>query len=415
MKRITMLALGSRGDVQPYTALGRALMEAGYHVRVATFEDFEPLVRGQGLDFHPVKADAQLLVQQAAGSGLNTRNIFKMMRSIRQTYGQLFEAYEEAFGSEVLFDSDAILTQIPGAIYGRDLAEKLHVPHIVASVIPLTPTRAFPLVVIPVRAYGGLLNRASYTLGETLVWSMFRPTVSRFRRALGLSPASLLYPPLRDPILNGFSTRVVPRPADWNERVHVTGWWILPEPDWTPPPALVEFLAAGAPPVFAGFGSMIAPDPAALTRLLIEAFQRAGVRGVISSGWAKLGGDLPPGFLAVDYVPYAWLFPQMAAVIHHGGSGTTGFALRSGVPSMVVSFTADQPYWGERTRALGVGARSIPVTKLTADALADSIRRMTSDSAMRERAAALGAALRAEDGIGEAVRIIRGIVGDPSG
>lgn len=407
MPLITILTLGSRGDIQPYIALGGALMRCGYRVRVVTFESFESVVRGQGLDFYPVPGDAQALVAQAASSGMNTRNPFKLMASIRKSYGKMFATYENTFTLDALHDSDAIITQLPGGIYGRDLAEALRVPHIAASVIPLTPTRAYPLSIITSRNLGALFNLGTYRLGEWLVWSLFRPSVNRFRRSLGLKPAPFLFPQMRDPILNGFSARVVPRPPDWGEHVSVTGWWILPEPDWTPPPALVEFLAAGDPPVFIGFGSMIAPDPAALTRTLIEALARAGVRGVISSGWAKLGGDLPDSVFKVDYVPYGWLFPRMAAVIHHGGSGTTGFALSAGVPSMVVPFTADQPYWGGRTHALGVGAPPLPLAKLTADRLADSIRLMLTDADMRSRAAALGAALRAEDGLGAAVALVQ--------
>lgn len=412
MKRITILALGSLGDVQPYAALGRALKEGGYRVRLVSFEDFEPLAREQGLDFHPVKADAQLLVAQASGGGMNTGNPLRLMGSIRQSYGQLTEAYEDAFADDELRDSDAIINQLPGALYGRDLAEKLRVPHIVASVIPLVPTRAFPLTLLSTRNFGGPINRATYGVGAAMVWGLFRGSVNRFRRRLGLGNAPFFYPPVRDPILNGFSARVVPRPPDWGQHVHVTGWWWLPASQQTLPAALIEFLAEGDAPVFIGFGSMIAPDPAAMTRLLIDALQRAGKRGVISSGWAKLGGTLPDGIIAVDYVPYSWLFPQMAAVVHHGGSGTTGSALRSGVPSMVVSFTADQPYWGERTRALGVGAAPIPVSKLTAGQLAASIRQMTTDTGMRERAEALGAELQQENGIGVAVSIIQRVLGD---
>lgn len=410
MKRITILALGSRGDVQPYAALGRALKEVGYRVRLVSFQDFESLVREQGLDFHPVKADAQLLVAQAAGGGMNSGNPLKTMRSIRESYGQLTDAYEAAFAADELRDSDAIINQLPGALYGRDLAEKLRIPHIIASVIPLAPTRSYPLALMTTQNLGGLGNRATYGVGAVMVWTLFRGSVNRFRQRLGLSNAPRFFPASTDPIVNGFSPRVVPRPPDWGSNVHVTGWWWLPEAEWTSPPALVDFLAAGEPPVFIGFGSMIAPDPVAMTRLLVDALREAGKRGVISSGWANLGGSLPDNVIAVDYVPYSWLFPQMAAVVHHGGSGTTGSALRAGVPSMVVSFAADQPYWGERTHALGVGVKSIPASKLTVEALAASIRQMTTDTATQARAKALGAHLRKEDGLGAAVSIIQRVL-----
>ncbi len=408
MTRITMMALGSRGDVQPYIALGRSLADAGYAVRVATFRAFEPLVRELGLDYHLVEGDAEALVQSAMANGMNTRNPLKLMQALRESYGTLSGAFERAFLAETLRDSDLILNQLPGGAYGRDLAEKLRIPHIAVTVIPLTPTRAFPTPLLAARSFGGVLNRASYGLAESLFWMISGASLQRYRRALGLPGA-----PRRassDPTICGFSDRVLPRPPDWGANVHMTGWWILPESAWTPPAVLADFLAAGDPPVFIGFGSMTAPDAAGLTRTLIAALQRAGRRGVISAGWARLGGDLPDTILSVEYVPYTWLFPRMAAVIHHGGSGTTGLALRSGVPSMVVSFAADQPFWGERTRALGVGVAPIPVKALTVANLAAAITRLTSDAEMRSRAAALGDKLRQEDGLGAAVKLVQGML-----
>ena len=409
MTRITIMALGSRGDVQPYIALGWALAAAGYAVRVATFPAFAPLVLERGLDYHRVEGDAEALVQAAMTSGMNTRNPVKLMQALRESYGELASAYERAFLADDLQDSDLILNQLPGGAYGRDVAEKLRIPHIPVSVIPLLPTRAFPIPLLAARSFGGALNRASYFVAERLFGVMMGASIQRFRRALGLASAA---PRSADPqpVINGFSPLVVPRPPDWGAHVHLTGWWILPEADWTPPATLTDFLAAGDPPVFIGFGSMIAPDAAALTRTLIAALGQAGRRGVISAGWARLGGDLPDTILSVDYVPYTWLFPRMAAVIHHGGSGTTGLALRSGVPSMVVPFAADQPYWGERTRALGVGVAPIPVKALTVDNLTAAITRLTADAEMRSRAAALGDKLRQEDGLGAAVKIVRGVI-----
>ena len=160
MTRITMMALGSRGDVQPYIALGRALTDAGYAVRVATFRAFAPLVRELGLDYHLVEGDAEALVQSAMANGMNTRNPLKLMQALRESYGTLSSAFERAFLAETLRDSDLILNQLPGGAYGRDLAEKLHIPHIAVTVIPLTPTRAFPTPLLAARSFGGGLNRA---------------------------------------------------------------------------------------------------------------------------------------------------------------------------------------------------------------------------------------------------------------
>ncbi|MCC7447680.1 MAG: glycosyltransferase family 1 protein [Anaerolineae bacterium] len=413
MKRLTIFALGSRGDVQPYTALGKGLQDAGYRVRVATFESFRGMVEGQGLDFHPVRGDAQALLQGSMSrDSLGTRNPIRTMRAIMSSYGAVADDYIAAFSSDALFDSDGIINQLPGALFGLDLAEKLRVPHIAASVIPLVPTRAFPNPLLSASNGVGAFNRLSYRFAAQLVWFFFRPKIAVFRRMLGLSSPARLLRLDGYPVLNGFSPHVIPPPTDWGRNIYTTGYWTLTELDWTPPAPLLDFLRAGSPPVFIGFGSMFVADPTGLTRTILEAVQLSGQCAVLYSGWANLGGaSLPDTVYCLDYAPYLWLFPQMAAVIHHGGSGTTGLALGSGVPSMVVPFTADQPFWGRRTQTLGVGAAPIPIKQLTAERLAAAIRHMVNDTAMRERAAQLGAAIRQENGLGEAVRIVQHIVG----
>jgi UDP:flavonoid glycosyltransferase YjiC (YdhE family) len=189
--------------------------------------------------------------------------------------------------------------------------------------------------------------------------------------------------------------------------VHTTGYWLLREEAWQPSPHLTAFLESGSPPVFVGFGSMPMRDPKTTTTTILEALRQSGQRAILSSGWAGLGeSDLPDHVMQIGYAPYSWLFSRMAAIVHHGGSGTTGLALRAGVPSIVMPFGADQPYWGRRVFDLGVGPEPVPFKKLTAERLADVIRKAVTDEAMRQHAAELGAALRSEDGLGDAVRAI---------
>lgn len=406
--QLTIFALGSRGDVQPYVALGKGLLQAGYRVRVATFETFREMVVGQSLDFHPVPGDAQALLQMASQNNLTgTRNPFKAMRAIMRSYGQAVDDYIAAFSSDALNDSDAILNQLPGGLFGVDLAEKLQIPHLIVSVIPLTPTHAFPSPLLASQSLGGFFNIQSYYFSAQLLWWFFRPKIGEFRRKLGLADPPHLFKWTDPPVMNGFSQHVVPRPVDWSPDVHITGYWRLDEAEWQPPDDLVRFLEAGTAPVFIGFGSMIAPDPESLTQTLLEAVQRSGQRAVISKGWANLGGvRLPPDIFLLDYAPYHWLFPQMSAVIHHGGSGTTGLALQGGVPSMVVSFGADQPFWGERTRSLGCGVAPIPVKQLSVENLTASIQTLTTNDRLRKQAQNISQLLSAEKGIENAVRII---------
>ena len=220
----------------------------------------------------------------------------------------------------------------------------------------------------------------------------------------------------------GFSPHIVPRPADWRPNVHYTGYWLPDEPGWTPPDALVHFLAAGPPPILVSFGSMAVRNPQRLTALVVQAAQLAGQRLILQSGWAGLGQarlgqaglgqrDLPPTVFALDYAPYRWLFPRLAAVVHHGGSGTTGFGFWAGIPAILTPFLFDQFYWGQRIQALGVGPAPIPQKSLTADNLAEAMITAVTNQPMRQKAAVLGEKIRQEDGVATAVRLIQQIVG----
>ena len=414
---ITILALGSHGDVLPCTTLGKGLMAAGYQVRCATFENFEPLVAAQGLDFYPIQGDSQSILNMADGQTLaeSGRNVLQMARSVRRMFGVMAESLARDLSSPSLRDTDAIINQLPGGMYGYDLAEKLGVPMIVAAVMPMAPTRHQPMLAFPSRlAPTPGYNALTHWLAYQLVWQAYRPAVSRWRqRTLGLSKAPLwgysrLMEERRVPVLNGFSAHVGQRPPDWGEHIHVTGYWFPEDEDWQPPDGLCRFIEAGPPPVYIGFGSMPVRNPEHTTAVILDALERSGQRAVLHAGWGGIGQrELPDTVWKIDYAPYAWLFPQMAAVVHHGGSGTTAFGLRAGVPSMIVPFLFDQFYWGKRLSALGVGPNPIPHRKLSAERLAEALTVAVTEPEMRQRAAELGEKVRAEGGVREAVEAVR--------
>lgn len=419
--RITILALGSRGDVQPFVPLGQALQAAGHRVRVATFAEFATMVREAGLDFVPIQGDAQALLSAASAGGLLARraNPWQVMRALRRSYGTLARSLPGDLAA--LDDSELILNQLPAHLFGGDLAEHLGVPWAIVTVIPLVRTRWRPLLGFP----AGLsflpgYNLLTYRLGEQIGWQLFRQAVNRLRTERWRLPPAPFWGPYeavhraRIPILCGFSARVVPRPPDWGSHVHVTGWWYPTDPAWLPPAGLRHFVEAGSPPVFIGFGSMPVSNPAQTTALVVEAVRLSGQRAVLHAGWAGLGGALPGEIFAVAYAPYEWLFPRVAAVVHHGGSGTTGRGFWSGVPSVVVPFGFDQVYWGARAAELGVGPRPLPFRQLTAPRLAAAIEVAVSNTDMRRHAAELGQALRAENGVQRAVEVIQGLGGKSS-
>jgi UDP:flavonoid glycosyltransferase YjiC (YdhE family) len=150
--------------------------------------------------------------------------------------------------------------------------------------------------------------------------------------------------------------------------------------------------------------------PQEIARLVLDALANTHQRGIILSGWGGMrADDLPDTVFRLESAPFSWLFPRMAAVVHHGGAGTTAAGLRAGVPSIMTPVFADQPFWGRRVAQLGVGPPPIPLRKLTVDLLAQAIETALSDTAMRQRAAELGAKIQAEDGIGNAISILEKI------
>ena len=172
----------------------------------------------------------------------------------------------------------------------------------------------------------------------------------------------------------------------------------------------MEFLQGGSPPVYVGFGSMSNRKPEETADLVLQALARTQQRAIILSGWSGLHkADLPGSVFMLDSIPFSWLFPRVAAIVHHGGAGTTAAGLRAGVPSVVIPFFGDQPFWGQRIAELGVGPAPIPRRKLTVERLAQAIQKAVTDQAMRQRAANLGSKIQAEDGIARAVAVVQHI------
>jgi UDP:flavonoid glycosyltransferase YjiC (YdhE family) len=410
--RIAIIATGSRGDVQPYVALGKGLLEAGHAVRVLSHQNFAGLVTPYGLEFAPVESNAQAIAQ---GDRMRARveqgNFLLLMAQMAKEAQREACQFAEA-GLAACQGMDLLLAGMGGLYIGLALAEKLNLPLLQAYVVPFTPTRDFSSVLTP--RLPSPLNRLSHQLTRQMIWQGFRSADTLARReVLGL-PRAPFSGPYRSsqlkgiPVLYGFSPSVIPVPSDWGGGTHVTGFWFLDEAEgWTPPPALTDFLAAGPPPVYIGFGSMSNRDPQHTTELIIDALGRANQRAILLSGWGGLHReDLPESIFMIDSIPHSWLFQHVAAVVHHGGASTTAAGLRAGIPSIIVPFFGDQPFWGRRIAELGVGPSPIPRKKLTAERLAGALKQAMADGGMRQRAAELGARVQAEDGVGRAVQIV---------
>ena len=414
---VAILTLGTRGDVQPYVALGVGLKEAGHEVTLVTGKGFEAMVSGQGLRYVALDVDLLELAQSPEGRAAlrSPRGALRTARGLMPTVRRmLVEEWEAAASS----GADAVVYH-PKAMGGHHVAEALGVPGFLALPVPaLSPTRAFPVPVLPLLNLGGPLNKLSYGAFFRSITLPYRRMVNRWRKeTLGLPALPLLASELElrgEPIprLYPCSPHVVPVPADWDESSVMTGYWFLDVgSDWRPPDELAAFLEDGPPPVYVGFGSA-ARDPEGSRAAALAALRRLGLRGVLATG---LHGMSSAEVIEIEGAPHDWLFPRMAAVVHHGGAGTTAEGLRAGKPSAVFpSNFGDQLFWGRRVRALGTGPEPVPQKRLTAEGLVAAIRAVAEDESTRRRAAELGEKIRAEDGIARAVEIVAGRASEES-
>lgn len=411
--KIMIIAPGSRGDVQPYIALGKGLKDAGHVVRFVSHQNFEKLVTSYGLDFWSVDSNVQDIVENdEMRERIEKGNFLSMMVQMAKEAQREAVIFTEG-GLAAGQGMDLVLAGMGGMYIGLAIAEKLDLPFLQAYVVPFTPTRDFSSVLTP--KLPTPFNRLSHGLTRQLMWQGFRSADTLARRKvldIPLAPFSGPYnsKATRDmPILYGFSPSVIPVPSDWDGNIHVTGYWFVDEADdWTPPPALMNFLQDGPPPVYIGFGSLSNRNPEETADLVIRALKQINQRAILLSGWGGLQKtDLPESIFMIDSIPHSWLFPRVSAVVHHGGASTTAAGLRAGVPSVIVPFYGDQPFWGRRIAELCVGPNPIPRAKLTSERLANAIQQAVTDKGMHERAASLGKKIQAENGIARAAEVIQ--------
>jgi sterol 3beta-glucosyltransferase len=401
--KICILTIGTRGDVQPYIVLGLGLKAAGHEVTISTLDEFKPLVHQYNLLHDSLRGDflkaAQLEVGQKGTNPL--RLIWQYVEMAKDT---LADEWASAQKAEVLIYS-------PAAIGGFHIAEKLDIPTFAAFPVPLySPTKEFPSPFLPFHNLGPF-NKLSHQIFAQLGPAMYRSSINQFRKdILGLSPTKgenlLRGKPITK--LYAYSEVVVPRPADWDESLVVTGYWFLDTPaNWQPDPELVRFLQDGLAPVYIGFGSMFMGGGKQKTEIALQALRLAGQRGILATGWGGLAKvNTTREIFVLDATPHDWLFPKVATIVHHGGAGTTGAAIRAGKPQIICPFVGDQSFWGRRVADLSVAPSPIPQAKLTANKLADAIQYAVSDNNIRQRALSLGETIRAENGIERAVKHI---------
>lgn len=401
---ITILCSGSRGDIQPYIALAQELIALGKSVRIAAGRSYADFVTDYGVGFVPLAADLQtagvdprlLTAARSADNPLRMILAFRKMKSFAEkTAASMTEEMVKACEG-----SDLIIYH-PGCSAGYFAARQMGIPAILATPFPLHATKRIASIATYGR-YRAVPRGLSHKLLQGMLWSISKSAVAKYwREQHGALPQDFGCPferlDARHLAVVSCSNAIFPRPDDWSEHVHQHGYWFVNEPrTYAPPQELAGFLAAGEKPVYVGFGSVLGPeDGERLSRLAVEALQMAGKRGILC-GMGGVG-ELPDTVYSLASIPHGWLFPRTAAVCHHGGAGTTAAGFAAGVPNVVIPASNDQFAWGHRAYELGVGARPIPMKTLTAQKLADAITQACSDQ-MRQRAEALGKAVRAEDG-----------------
>ncbi|MBN1437985.1 MAG: glycosyltransferase family 1 protein [Anaerolineales bacterium] len=409
--RILLMTYGTRGDVEPFLALAQGFLKAGHSARLAAPESFAHLAAGSGVEYVPLPGDpARLAAAMARQAGANPlRMIGVMSRFVFPLAAEVYARLREAAPG-----AEAVVHSFLFTHAGYELARSLGVPDFSAQMFPMfAPTAAFAAPGFPDRPLPGPIRKLTHTLFNNIFrrgGGMLYNLVRRNRPEL---------PPLTGwpfestadritPLLFGFSGHVVPRPADWPAWARITGYWQLDPPrDAEIAGGLRRFIETGTPPVFIGFGSYSSQDADRLTKIAREALRLTGQRGILSTGEPSPPAEEQPGdILTVGSISYSWLFPRMGPVVHHGGAGTTGAGLRAGVPNIVIPFTADQPFWAGRVRALGAGPEPIPLRKLTAARLAAAIDRALTDGAMCERCREIGKKIDGEDGVAKAVERI---------
>jgi UDP:flavonoid glycosyltransferase YjiC (YdhE family) len=438
---IVIQVVGSRGDVQPFVALGKVLKDTyGHRVRLATHPNFKNFVQENGLEFFSIGGDpSRLMAFMVKNSSLMpgfrsllSGDVGKRRRDVaeyiqgcwrscyetgdgmdpRATDDDLSEPSGNDHGPEPAtrpFVADCIIANPPSFAHIH-CAEKLGIPLHIMFTMPYTPTQSFPHPLANIQSSNAdphLTNYISYTMIEVLSWQGVGDIINRFRKkCLGLDPVSLIWAPgmlhrLKVPHTYCWSPALIPKPKDWGPHISISGFYFLNlASNYTPAPDFQAFLDAGPPPVYIGFGSVVLDDPNAMTELIFEAVRKTGQRVLLSKGWGGMGADtlrIPDGVFMLGNVPHDWLFKHVSCVVHHGGAGTTAAGIATGRPTVVVPFFGDQPFWGTMLAKAGAGPDPIPHKQLTADKLADAINFCLKPESM-ERAQELASKIAAERG-----------------
>ncbi|KAM0314009.1 hypothetical protein ACHAO8_004963 [Botrytis cinerea] len=419
---IVIQVVGSRGDVQPFIALGNELQLAGHRVRIATHDVFQKFVRDAGLEFYAIGGDpSELMAYMVKNPGIFPKVSTLASGEISKKRKMISAMLEGCWRSCIEpdpetgepFIAEAIIANPPGFAHIH-CAQALGIPVHLMFTMPWTATRSFPHPLANIQSIETdpkTANFLSYGLVDTMTWQGLGDVINRWRKnSLDLEPVPVMAGPhlaasLDIPFTYCWSPALVPKPQDWLPHIDVCGFFFRPPPSYDPDARILGFLEAGPQPIYIGFGSIVMEDSQKMTATIMAAVQNCGVRAIVSKGWSKLGQEVEnenENVLFIDDCPHEWLFKHVSAVIHHGGAGTTACGLLNGRPTAIVPFFGDQPFWGNMVAAAGAGPAPIEQKSLNVTTLSNAIKFLLSPDVVAA-AQTLASRIQHENGVKEAV------------
>lgn len=415
--RISMVAIGSTGDVRPYVLLGKELKKRGHEVTIVCFDMTEKLVTEAGLNFAPLAGSVKDIFMAVMTPGTNGLTFLpKFKNALLDDLPQFLHTLEEGCK-----DAEAIICTFFGSVV-YSIAEKHNIPCIQTHYFLMDYNDMFPITTAPGLKMGKAWNKVSYKMGYALINTLEWHYLSDWRSEEGMKSKKISMSPdyyingHKIPVLYAISPLLVPRAPEWDEHIHMTGFWTDPEPcEYEPEPSLVRFLEEGEKPVYIGFGSMVSSDMGQTLDIVLKAVAASGVRAIIGRGWG--GGALDaalsnPNVYVADYIPHDWLFSRVSAVVHHGGAGTTAAGVLACKPTLVVPFGGDQPFWGQRIYDLGIGPKPIKRENLTVEKLADALIKLTHTPRFNVAVSEIGERMKYENGTLLAADIVEREIND---
>ena len=406
--KITMLAIGSTGDVNPYILLGKELKKRGHDVIIAAFSKFSSIIQNAGIGFFPLNGDAESFISSIMDPSTNAFSYLpRLYHNLKSTVPLLIQDIEKS-----CLKSDAMICNFFGTVY-YSISEKLDIPCIQTHYFPMDPTGDTPISSVRNQQLPRSLNRFSYKAGYLLISIVENRLLSDWRRKNDLMLRKATTHPVYNtanhniPVIYAISPSVFQRPSEWPSSIKMSGFWIDDEiSDWIPSETLSSFLSAGPAPLYIGFGSMNTGDMNCLFSSILHALHKTGIRAVICGGWAAQNIPSDEQICFETYIPHSWIFPKVKAVVHHGGAGTTAAGLRWGKPTLIIPFSGDQFFWGSQIYKNGCGPKPISRKHLNSRSLTDSLSDLYTNMKYYKSAQTISSNLAKEHGISTAADII---------